>query len=208
MAERLETPERYSAFLKNKGGTNPFNEPMFILVWGRSPIYRLGVPDAFLGSFQDCWCLAEWKPPEEFGFPQGWDERFWGPYPSRGMYVPIQVFRDGNVPCMIDSEGLNLNVLEMFLWVILNHERDSMMKRNTFLKDAYAQKQARHNQELIDRIEDGAPAFAGPCSFTGQLNVNSVIKQKMDALERGLPHILNVAKRFPRGGTMVQPIGG
>jgi hypothetical protein len=207
--ERFETPKNYEEFLKKKGGTNLFGEPRFILIWGKSPLYRLGIPETFIAPYLDAWCLAEWKPAETFGSPETWDSNFWKyPYPNRGLYIPIQVFKEQNKPVMLDSESLNPKVLELFLWVIMNYENDSLMKRKTFLKNEREQAEAKKNQQLIDQIEDGAPAFIDACSFSGQLNVNSVIKQKMEQIERNLGPILDVSSRFPRGGVVQGSIGG
>lgn len=198
-----DVPKKYSDFLIKRGGLNIFNEANFILNWGSSALVRLTVPDEFRNPYRDCWALCEWTAPEEFGSPEDWDEKLLGPYPARGAYNPIQVFREDNVPCQLDSEYLNLQVLEMFLWVILNHKHDSLAKRVQFLKDDAAKKKAAQTKALVERIEDGAPAFLDGASFNGQLNCNSVIRQKMETLEKNLDRIQNTAKRFPRGG-MVQ----
>lgn len=200
-----DLPERYSKFLEQRGGRNIFGDPNFILNWGSSALVRLAVPDEFRNPYRDCWALCEWTPPEEFGPPEEWHEPTLGPYPSRGAYNPIQVFREDNVPCQLDSEYLNLNVLEMFLWVILNHKHDSLAKRVQFLTDDAAKRKAEETRKLVERIEDGAPAFLDSVSFSGQLNCNSVIRQKMEQLERNLDRITDVAKRFPRGGVVQSP---
>lgn len=197
-----ETPKKYSAFLEKFGGRNIYGEPSYILQWGPNPVRRYAVPDSFLAPYLNCWCLAEWTPAEAFGPPSDWNENAWGPYPSRGAYLPLQVFKIDSEPVMLDSEYLNLEVLKMFLHVILNHKHDSLQKRAGFLRDEAAKVKAAKTKELIDRIEDGAPAFPDAVSFRGQLNVNSVVKQKMEYLEKHLDRITNVASRFPRGGVM------
>jgi hypothetical protein len=202
-----DLPENYKQFLVAKGGVNIFGDPNFILNWGSSSLVRLTVPDEFRRPYQECWALCEWTSPEEFGPPDQWDEKLLGPYPSRGAYNPIQVFREGNVPCQLDSEYLNLPVLEMFLWVILHHKHDSLSKRSQFLKDEFARREAVKTKQMVDRIEDGAPAFLEGVSFSGQLNCNSVVRQKMEQLEKNLDRISDVAKRFPRKGQVQAPSG-
>jgi hypothetical protein len=196
----METPENYSRFLEKYGGLNPLGEPQYILQWGQSAIHRLAVPDAFIGPYMNCWCLCEWTAPEEFGSPDDWDERFWGSYPNRGAYLPLQVFRIDGEPAPLDSEYLNLEVLKLFLHVILEHRHDSLQKRFTFLKEESAKIKAAQAKQLIDRIEDGAPAWLDAVSFHGQENVNSVVKQKMEYLEKHFDRIADIARRFPRGG--------
>ena len=197
-----ETPKKYSEFLEKYGGVNLYGEPNYILQWGLSPVRRYAVPDSFLAPYLHCWCLAEWTAPEEFGSPDNWNESLYGPYPNRGAYLPLQVFKIDSEPIMLESEYLNLEVLKLFLHVIMNHRHDSLQKRVGFLSDEKAKLEAAKKKELIDRIEDGAPAFADAVSFHGQRNVNSVVKQKMDYLQQNLDRISNVAARFPRGGVM------
>lgn len=199
--ERLETPERYVRFLAEHGGRNPFGEPNFILAWGQTPIHRYAVPDQFLAPYLNCWCFAEWAPPEDFGSRWTWNESAWGPFPVKGAYVPLQIFKDGDEPVMLDTERLNIEVLRLFLWVVVNHKHDSLQKRKDFLKDEFAKKKAEEQRLLIERIEDGAPAFIDAVSFHGQLNKNAYIKQKMEQLEQNLDRITDVARRFPRGMT-------
>ena len=198
----LETPKRYSELLTRLGGKNLFGEPNFILQWGLSAVRRYAVPDAFLAPYLNAWCLAEWTPAEEFGSPADWDEEECGPYPFRGLYTPIQVFREGSEPIMLDTEYLNLEVLKLFLWVALNHKHDSLQKRMDFLKDQKAQADAQETKRLIDLIEDGAPAFLDSASFSEHLNCNTVVKQRIEALERNWDRVTSAAARFPRGGLL------
>lgn len=177
-------------------------EANFILNWGSSPLVRLTVPDEFRNPYRDCWTLCEWVAPEEFGDPDGWDERILGPYPSRGAYNPVQVFRDEGNPVQLDSEFLNLRVLEMCIWVILNHKHDSLSKRVQFLKDDAAERKAARTREMIDRIEECAPSYLDGVSFSGQLNCNSVVRQKMEQLEKNLPLITERAAQFRTRGIL------
>ena len=201
-----ETPESYSRFLEYHGGHNPYGEPAFILTWGRDRLRQYAIPEAFAGPYRDCWILSQWVSPEEFGSPDGWDEQQLGPYPHHGAYLPFQIFRNGNEPVMLDTEHLNQNVLKLTLKVVLEHKHDSLDKRYRFLKDESDRVKAEQTQQLIDRIEDGAPAFIDAVSFGGQTNVNSVIKQKMEQLEKNLDRIMNVAQRFPRGGVITRSV--
>ena len=107
---------------------------------------------------------------------------------------------------MLDTEYLNLEVLKLFLWVALNHKHDSLQKRMDFLKDQKAQVDAQETKRLIDLIEDGAPAFLDSASFSGQLNCNTVVKQKIEALERNWDRVTSAAARFPRGSLLQRNI--
>ena len=163
---------------------------------------RYAVPDDFLGPYMNCWCLAEWTSPEELGTREE-IEALGIPFPERGVYIPLVCYRDGGEPNMLDSEQLNLNVLEKFISVCLKHKHDSLTHRYHFMKNEYDRIEAEKKQHLIDMIEDGAPAYIDAASFNGQTNVNSVVKQKLEYLEKNYSQIANVAKRFPsRRGTV------
>src|SRR5690349_20420285 len=99
-----DCPERYRRFLEDHGGRNCYGEAAFLLHWGSLPVprgisapQRYQMPSALLAPYLNCWCLAEWTPPNEFGDPQDWDETN-GPFLSEGVYLPIQIFREGNEP--------------------------------------------------------------------------------------------------------------
>lgn len=211
----IETPDNYRKTLADAGGVNQYGEPMFQLVWGSQPVPRKSgfpqmfvTPIEFLAAYRDYWVLMKWKPPEEFGDPEDW------PFPTEyGCYFPMLQFQQEiddekgktkRVPAMLDSDMLNIPALQCYVWVVLNHERDSLAERVRVMKDEQARTKAAEDQRLIELIESGAPAFAGACSFTGQLNVNSVIKQKMEELERNWDRISNTAMHFPRRGGMLQ----
>ena len=165
MAEHLETPERYRRFLEHYGGLNIRGEANFILQWGANPVRRYAVPDAFLGPYMNCWVLAEWNAPEEFGAPED-IEALGIPFPREGAYLPLVAYRDGKEPLMLDSDGLNLDVLKATLHIVLNHKHDSLQKRYGFLKDQFDKGEAAKTQLLIDRIKDGAAGVHGCGEFS------------------------------------------
>jgi hypothetical protein len=210
----LQTPKDYADLLTRLGGLNEHGEPNFLLHWGSDPVPRKAIgperflmPHAFMAAYLNFWCLAEWTSPEEFGREREW-ESYLGPYPREGMYLPIQVFRNGNEPMRLDSEVLNKKVLELHLWVICNHRHDSPQKRYHYLKDEFDRMKAEQNKQIVEMIADGAPAFIDATSFFGQANCNSVVKQKLDLLERNLSRIQKQASRFPRGGLVQGPPQG
>lgn len=203
-----ETPKQYSDFLTKYGGLTPLNEPAFILHWGSDPIRRKGLsdqwlmPSAFLAGYLGCWVLAEWAPPEEFGPYQDWAD-----YPfdvSRGAYLPLQVFKEDGNPVPLDSQYLNLNVLALFLKVALHHKYDTLLRRYTTLKNEAEEAEIAKTKLLVDRIEDGAPAFLTAASGYGKnASCNTYLQQKMDLMERMMPRLHDVSKRWPRGMSTV-----
>ena len=195
MPDQRETPKKYQRLLTKLGGLNILGEPAFILQWGLSPIRRYAVPDDFLGPYLNKWVLAEWTAPEEFGTPAE-VEALGVPFPSRGLYLPLFVYD------RIDSEELNLEVLRTTLHIVMTHKYDTLQHRYHVMKDEYAKVKAEETRVLVDRIEDGAPAFLDATCFHGQRNCNSVVKQKLEYLEKNIGKITDAARRFPRSGMM------
>lgn len=105
----LQPPYKASWFderLKNIGGSNPFGEPNYRVVWGMDErCFRGGNPQAikYIGLSESdlgmpAWILEEWWSPERLGSKEDWEAyRYaWdddegtvdvlGEYPSRGLY--------------------------------------------------------------------------------------------------------------------------
>jgi hypothetical protein len=122
-----------------------------------------------------------------------------GPYPQFGMYVPLQLFRTPGAPVMVDTEMLNMEVLALWMKVALQHKYDSLRERMQLLKDDSVATETARTKELVDRIEDGAPAYADAVSFAGQQNCNSTMKQRIEKIEEMMPHLRDMRRRFPRG---------
>lgn len=206
----IETPKQYSDFLKKFGGKNPFNEPTFILVWCESSVNRIGVPPQMFGPYIKSWILCEWCPAEEFGSPLDWDDKLMQqPFPSRGLYFPLQIFkdRDGHTPAALDSEALNPEVLGRWLWNCINHKRDSLAKRLAVFNEEDEKKQKAELSRLADRLQDAFPAFgmADAVSFQGQQGAMCSLRSRMQEIEKKLPAIRDFRRRIPRGISVLNP---
>lgn len=206
---RLETPERYKRFLEKFGGLNHFGEPRFILQWCDSPIERIAVAPQLIGPYLNSWVLAEWYPPEEIGGRAAWDEELMGPYPSRGLYFPLQIFKgdDGREPAMLDSEWLNLEVLGRWVYNALNHEKDSLAKRKSVLDDAAAREKKAELERRADLLQDAFPAFGltDSVSYAANPGATNSVKTRMEKIERAINAALDFKKRFPRGPSILNP---
>lgn len=205
----LETPKRYSDFLAKFGGLNPYGEPNFILTWCETPVRRIAVPEQFFGPYLRSWVLAEWSAPEEFGSPSTWDEDLMQqPYPSRGLYFPLQIFRDkdGVAPAQLDSESLNLTIISCWVYNCINHKRDSLAKRKQVFDEEKAKRDKSELDRLADRLQDAYPAFgkAEALSYAGHPEATSALKSKMEQIERQMPNIREFAKRFPKKHSIIQ----
>lgn len=193
-----QTPEHYQHELTLQGGLNPFGEPRFILHWGENPIIRTGMPDCLLAPWLDCWVLAEWRPPLDFGLPTTWDGEDVGPYPSRGAYMIMQVFRYGQTPAMLDTAPLNINVLRRMVHYIKTHQGDSMATRMLNVMDIEERRQAEQREKIADCLEDAVPKFGDTASFSRQQNCNTSLKQRMDKIERHLPYADLLRRQLPK----------
>lgn len=198
----IETPDHYKRMLKRFGGVNDFGDANFILLWGETrTIKDLAVPQPFIAPYFNCWILAEWRPAADFGHPDDWPREL-GPYPSRGGYVPLAVFRTPKgEPVMLDTVDLNPGVLQMWVYLTLKHEHDRLALRKQVFDADRERKEAAKVRRIADLLHDAYPSFgtAEGVSFFGQANCNSVVKQKMDEIERRMPAIRNFFKRVPKG---------
>src|SRR5579862_1242594 len=150
----MQTPKHYNDHLKTIGGlSHQTLEPRFVLWLGGTPFPRLALPLEFLAPYKDRWTLLDYHPPEEFGLASEWPGE-WGTFPSRGGYLPLQMFN-----CPIDSEGLNKNVLSLWVYVTLRHEHDTMRERMRVYQEVQDDRRERELKELADKLENYYPAF-------------------------------------------------
>ena len=204
----IETPEDYKRFLKGVGGLNYFGEPSFILLWGENEtIDQLKLPQPFIAPYFNCWILAEWRPAEEFGPPSDWLEEL-GPFPSRGGYVPLAVFRNAKrEPAKLGSRDLNFEVLRMWIYLTLKHEHDRLSERLAFYDQVKRKEEEARISHIADLLQESVPAFglAEAVSFSGQGNCNSSLRQKMEEIQRMIPASRNFFRARPKGMS-VSPI--
>jgi hypothetical protein len=198
----IETPEKYKRFLKKVGGLTDYGEPSYLLIWGENQtITQLTIPQPFLNPYFNCWILAEWRRAEDFGSPSDWPDDL-GPYPNRGGYVPLAVFRDEKrEPSKLDSEDLNFEVLRMWIFYSLKHENDRLAERKAFMKAQFDKRDERLQARIADLLQDAVPAFGASeiISFRGQKNCNPALKQKMEYIEKMMPHAKGFFRRVPKG---------
>jgi hypothetical protein len=198
----IETPEDYKRFLKGVGGVNPYGDPAFILLWGENQtINQLKIPQPFIAPYFNCWILAEWHSAEDWGSPSDWLDEL-GPYPSRGGYTPLAVFRNQKrEPVKLGTRDLNFEVLQMWVYLALKHEHDRISERLAFYEDVKRKEEESRISRIADLLQEAVPAFglAESVSFSGQGNCNSSLKQKMDEIERMIPAARKFFSRSPRG---------
>lgn len=195
----MRTPKIYSDFLLRVGGKNIYGEPNYILHWGGDPVRRLAVPDSLIAPYLNSWCLAEWRPRQEFGPERDWLAEA-GPYPLQGGYIPLQVFAN----CHPDSEALNLNVLAMMMHFIHKARAASLADQLRHMKDRNAAGELAQRNQIADLLADAVPAFNAAEAANTSPGGTSLSK-KIEQLERNLKRG-NWLARMPKGANSLQSL--
>jgi hypothetical protein len=183
----MQTPKVYREAIERVGGLNPFGEPRFILHWGGDLVKRTGLPDVRLAPFLlKAWCLAEWRPPEEFGLVEEWPADILGDFPGRGAYMIRQVFRYGKKPDPLDSSTLNLNVIEGMIKNCLEHEDDPLVEKRLLIDQETHKEEERETARIAAVLEDASPRFKDAVSYARQKITRSAVQQKAEQIERVL----------------------
>lgn len=185
--ESLECPKEVSRLLRRAGGTNPYGEPMFRVVWGWSRLTLIGGEwtdwDEHTGALIrtaveyrwepkylpfDRYHIEKWMPAEFFGSPEDWFDMTaevvgartipaLGPYPSRGEYEHVKTIEGP------DGEFLPLvpHVVEQ---IVQSVERCRYMRhadRRQALERREAKKEKDWDSLADDILDDASPAFCG-----------------------------------------------
>lgn len=105
-------PEWFQAELARIGGTNPYGEPIFKLIWTKDPQWTRTIGGRFKDGYvgyrklpevagEPCWALMVWEPQEMQGTPYRWEQDYRDPdtglldcggYPKYGRYRLLQRF--------------------------------------------------------------------------------------------------------------------
>lgn len=197
-----KAPESYRAALRLAGGDNLYGEPRFKLVWGTEPIRRSGSPDQLLGEAFDCWCLIQWRPPEDFGIPETWAPDM-GPFPARGLYIILQAFRYSGVRSALDSPTLNPEALRMAVRFALESEEMTLATRERILKEHLSLEDRRRLDLIEDKIRDARP-IGDVVIGAGKHSGTSVIGKKLDQIERSVRMRRLARLQTPKLGMTVQ----
>ncbi len=217
-----ECPPEFQDAFTRQGGTNPYGEPVFKLVWSECATARAGgywardgfqgYRDFLVGGKEPCWLLMMWKPAQDFGSPARWyyqhrDEatglQELGGYPFHGQYVVLQRLvhyetSDGEMRAEIlelSSFLVDVMLPAVRFWQALNEEEKVAALR---LEAELAENEVL--EEMIEAKADCAPAFRGAAaSYTNQGCRTSVIAKKVEVMERGMRQAMAIAARMPRG---------
>jgi hypothetical protein len=191
-------PPEIEARIKLAGGTNPFGEPLFRIIWGFDRIVKIHgqwhdtmkvetreEPKYLPG---DRWHLEMWRPPEEYGSPENWGKQgeevighmtidTSGPYPHRGEYELCYTISSDLTPSGA-FVPLNATVVELLVNAIRlsRNEAMSLVLRKSAIRQRLERERRQRIEEGADILLDARPAFYDtPTSFS-----TGPKKQKLD----------------------------
>ena len=228
-------PEEFQDRLTQVGGLNKYDEPNFIIFWGASTsacqagdqkaVYRAGgswevddIPSYLgyrwnlLGGGQNCWCLAQWHPPIEYGTPEQYyvmnydaesDLQTLGEFPYSGRYQLLYslryVERRGS---QLHTEIMPLNayLLDTVVPIILQARSIGWEKTKAAMEEMQAKEDARETNKIEDIMRDKAlPYRYSKVSFNRQGCRTDVIDKKIESMTRNWNQIINNVKSFTKG---------
>lgn len=197
MIEVLKTdrkvPPEIEELILRSGGTNPYGEPNFKIVWGESYVTRTGFGDMRLFPIP-AWVLLQWKSAEEHGPPALWDYEVLGAYPSRGMYHPIQPFYERIKGKIVPME-MSRRVAEFIMYTVMAYQCDTPAKRLAVMKAMKEKDEKDMENRIADNLQDAVGTIAvDGISFVGQTNCRSYVQQMMDRIEAQLGQSIAVRK--------------
>jgi len=201
----VKIPVDYERFVSEFGGREEdCGEPRYCLWFGSMVNRKMALPPGFFVPYLDHFCLLKWHPRAQLCLEEEWMEE-WGPYPERGGYLPLWLFKDAKTGGMIplDSADLNKQVIAYLIWLDTKHEHDSLMERVCVKGTINDLKRAGQLSRIADYLQDRFPEFGEACSFGGQLNCNSALKQKMEIVEKNMNRVWEFQRRRPISGPSI-----
>jgi hypothetical protein len=202
----VKIPVDYERFVTEFGGKVECGEPRYCLWFGSMVNRKMALPPDFFVPYLDHFCLLKWHDRIELGEESQWMEE-WGPYPEHGGYLPLWLFKDPKTGKYIppDSADFNKEVVAYLIWLDTKHEHDSLMERVCVKGTLNDLKRAGQLSRIADYLQDRFPEFGEACSFAGQANCNSALKQKMEIVERNMHRVWDFKRRRPISGPSITP---
>ena len=201
----MDTPKDYESFITKFGGRVDCGEPRFCLWWGSREHPKMALPAEYFVPYMNCFSLLEWRPASDFGLQEDWPGEDFGPYPVRGGYLPLWLFREKGEPARIDSEQLNKEFIGMLIYLHVRHEHDSMAERRRVKGELTAKKDEAMLERIADCLQNAFPYFKDAASYSGQRSCTTAVKQKMDQIERNMKYVRNFRQRIPKGPSIHNP---
>lgn len=161
----MNTEEMQNALVR-AGGTNPFGQPNFRLIWSEDRLeIAYGQQKKRYGESRNRWMLEKWCPPEMYGSQEEWErtkdldsgEYPLGPFPRRGDYEHSYTFEDETQRPVTPTIGL----VELVCRVIEAGKMHTKSMRWKAIKDAQ-EKRKRDEKAYFDSLwEDAQGPFGG-----------------------------------------------
>jgi hypothetical protein len=214
--ERRDCPPEFQARLTHAVGLNPYNEPLFKIVWGQTATYTAGgvwPHDHFFGyrqlmlsnsspsgKGQPCWMILEWHPASDYGT----DAEYYfhnrddatglqtlGEYPYKGKYevafkLVSQVVSNGRM--QLNYYHLDGMVLDLLIPAIVEAQRMTMRDRLRAIRDMEEKKQKDIDRQ-VDAIYNNRRKHVLP----------SVIEDRERLIQKQMSHFLTKFGRIQPG---------
>lgn len=209
LLEQYWCPTEFQDRLNEVGGFNKYGQPNFILVWSQTATFRAGgewTPpgQASVKGYRDipfgmdpCWMLMQWQQSEKYGSPEyyymenlDWDTglQTLAEYPYWGRYeVILPLIWKGlvNGRLVVQHMPLTSLLVDLVVPVIKGAEGLSYARIEQIRLENKAREDREHLSQIESRLADAFPAFGGAEAISAShLTCNTVVKQKMDAINR------------------------
>lgn len=217
-----EAPAWFQDRLTSTGGTNPYGDPIFKLVWSQSERMTVGgyfAKDGFTGYREmpaygpdPAWCIVMWEPAPCYGTPWRWysahkDEatglQELGAYPVNGRHRLIQklVHREliNGVMVTLRMEP-NPLIVDLMVPAIKLWQRLSLETKKAALELEVELEEKRQQKVLKDAYDDSRVPWRGAsASYTNQGCRTSLIAKKIDLMQKTLGQAMKIAARQQLG---------
>ncbi len=149
LRETRPAPVDVQRRITRAGGTNPYGEPNFRVIWGQN---RLD----FYWRNPNRWHLEKWLAPEQCGNPRTWPEEL-GPFPARGEYEHCYTLEGPN------GEFLQLTseVVERLVRLVEYSRGFTIGERKAALRAREERKERQQENRDLDILDDALGPFAG-----------------------------------------------
>lgn len=222
-------PEEFQQRLTDIGGTNPYDEPNFVLVWSQGGddkgLYRaggaweiegmpsyIGYRDLLKGGGTPSWALMQWHPAIHYGTPESYyvmnhdvetGLQDLGEYPYSGRYEVLYNLRwSEKIGNRLHFEAMPLNSFLLNTVVpIITQAKDISWEKT---KAALLDQKEKEDKADVDKIEDVMQASKVPfggnaVSYSKQGCRTNLIDKKVEQMTRNWNMIMQNAQSLGKG---------
>jgi hypothetical protein len=175
----------FDSYLARIGGTNPYGQPMFRLVWGgtatrvaygQTDTGRKGQHEYLRYHGIPAYFLEFWNPPEKYGTPEAWYRNSWdavsgmhiaGDYPFLGDYERVAQFYSKeriNGKMEIVPIQVTFQALDDLVALVFKAREISIVERQRQLQAEVEAEKANSARIAHDAYTNATPAWGGAAS--------------------------------------------